>query len=366
MKIAIIGIRGIPVIYSGFESFAENLALDLAKSKIDTYVYCRSSHRKNNINKYKGTNLIIIPSFKNKYLESPIHTFLSTVHAIFFIHPKIIYFLGVGNSIFTLLPRFFGIKTIINVDGLDWRREKWGFFPKLFLRFSGFLATVFPNLVITDSKYMQVYYEKHFNRKTVYIPYGFKKPRSLKNVKNGLKKNQYFVWVGRIVPDNHLDELLDVFINNNIKYPLIIIGDDFYKGKYYSSIMQKIKLKKNIIWTGFLNRENCMYLVKNSFAYVETKRSWGTHPSLIEAAGLGALIVSNNNKANIDVLGKNGFYYEVGKPKTLFEVIKHTLDYSNKTTINNKKSNLKKDIRKNYNWKIIYKKYLSLFIQFSR
>lgn len=367
MKIALIGIRGIPVIYSGFESFAENLATALALKKNEMYVYSRSPYVDKRIQKYKNVNLITLFTVRSKNTESIIHSFLATFHACFILKPKIIYYFGVGNAIFTLLPRFFGIKTIINVDGLDWKREKWGPIAKIYLKFSEFIATIFPNKTITDSLFIKKYYHDKYNKETTYIPYGFdeslnKTERSLKRQlfkKYGLKAKKYFVWVGRIVPENHLEELIIAFKKLKTDFKCLIIGNDLYQSRYKSYIKGLSKDDNRIIFTGFLPKKDYAILVKSSFCYVETKRSGGTHPSLIEAMGLGCLIVSNNHSSNKHILDNNALIYNI-KENDLIQVLKLVVSDKFKSVIFHYKIRSKQIISRYYNFQTILEQYLQL------
>lgn len=318
IRLAFIGIRGIPVIYSGFESFAELLGEELSRKGFDVWAYNRLPYCDKNKKKHKEINLINLWTIRSKNFETLIHSFFSTLHAIFFLKPNIIYYFGVGNAVFTFIPRFFGIKTVINVDGLDWKRKKWGKIASLYLRISQYLATILPNITITDSLYMKDYYLRHYEKKTIYIPYGFDE-RLLtlgKDIENNLlkeykiKKNRYFVWVGRIVPDNHLDELIYAFKKLKTDYKCVVVGEDVYNSEYKKLIYSLTKNDRRFIFTGFVKRDVYAILVRNAFCYVETKRSGGTHPSLIEAMGLTKFIVSNDYLANKQLLKKHGFYYK--------------------------------------------------------
>lgn len=336
MKIVIIGIRGIPVIYSGFESFIGNLAPDLVKRGFAVTVYCRSHYIKKKIRDYKGVNLVYLPTFQNKYLETFFHSFISTLHSCFFLRPKLIYFLGVGNSPFILLARLFKIKTVINVDGLDWKREKWGWLASQYLRFCQWLTTKTAHIIITDSIFMQKYYLKTYKKETTYIPYGFY-PKFKENKKilkkYNLKKNQYLVWVGRLVPDNHLEELLEAFIKLNSNYKCVIIGDSNYEDNYKKVIYKYAEKDKRIIFTGFLLRDDYATLVKNALCYIETKSSGGTHPSFIEAQGWNGLVLQPDYLINNKFIKKN-----------------RCLIYQNK-----------KDTRREFNKNKILKNYVALF-----
>lgn len=365
MKIAVIGIRGIPFTYSGFEVFAEELAIGLAKKNHRLTVYCRKNYFKNKINRYKGVRLVYLPAVRSKYFETIIHSFFSSLHACFLGDYDLIYFLGVSNAPFTLIPRFFGIKTLINIDGLDWKREKWNFIGKFYLKSCEFLASLLPNATVTDSQYIKNYYFKKYHKSIEYFPYGFFKSSSKKNnlfEKFCLIKNKYFIWIGRFVPDNHLQEIIIAFKKIKTNYKLVIIGDDLYKSDYKRYILNLVDNNPKIILTGFISHQECIYFMKNSFAYVETKRSGGTHPSLIDAMGSGCLIISSNHQANKSILISDGFYYNLKNPiqslKNTLETIIHSTDYDKIKKI---KSNLKKRTEAQYSWiKIInsYEKFL--------
>lgn len=308
-KIAFIGIRGIPVVYSGFESFVEDLTENM--KGFDFYVYCRGRYvEKRTHNK---VSLIYIHTIYIYKLETFVHSLLSTIHAVFFLHPQIIFYLSVGNAPFMLLPKLFGIKTIINVDGMDWEREKWGKFGKMYLSYCAYLSTRFADKIVTDSSYSQEYYKKRFNINTTYIPYmvnGYKwneKKEVLKQYK--LQTKNYFVWAGRLVPDNHLEDLLTAFRLAKIKKKLVLIGDDNYKTQYLQNIGTCIKGNREIVKTGFLPRDKYLTLIKNSYAYIETKQSGGTHPTFLDALFYAPKVICNDFLANKNIAKNKCYYY---------------------------------------------------------
>jgi glycosyltransferase involved in cell wall biosynthesis len=354
IDLAVIGIRGIPVVYSGFETFAENLSTRLVKRNFNVTVYCRPNYVKRT--KYKGVNLHTIPTIKTKNLETFIHSFLSTFHACFILKPDTIYYLGVGSSLFAIFPKLFGIKTMINIDGLDWKREKWGFLARKYLKLSEYLASALADQIISDSWFIKKYFENKYKRKTIYIPYGFDpnllkiRPQQNQLQQYNLKKDKYFVWVGRLVPDNHLDELVRAYKKTKTDYKCVIIGDNPYSQQYKKHIKKLTGQDPRFVFTGFLDRPAYAQLVRNSFAYVETKRSGGTHPSLIEAMGFNCQIISNKHQANQKILKDSAYYYS---PRKLSQTMKTVLKSS-------EKKSPKQIVKKKYLWKRILKKYVKL------
>ena len=145
MKIAFTGIRGIPASYSGFETFVEELSDRLAQKNIEVSVYNRSTHYKNRPILHKGARILYLPSIPSKHLDTIVHTFIVLLHALFKKY-DIVYICGVGNSMVSWIPRITGKKVILNVDGRDWQRKKWGSFAKAYLRFAEKMA---PKKVVT-------------------------------------------------------------------------------------------------------------------------------------------------------------------------------------------------------------------------
>lgn len=365
MKIAIIGIRGIPVSYSTFETFAETLSMQMIKRGHSVSVYCRSAYVKDR-NPYFGIDRIILPSIDTKHLSTFSHSFLSTVHACFLGKYDLILYLAVGNTLFSFLPRLFGTKTIVHIDGFDWERKKWGIIAKTYLKFSVWLTNFSPNAVISDNVFMVEFYKKEYQKNIQNIPYGYY-PQNVSNSRNllkkyGLKKKSYFVWVGRIVPENNLEELLNAFRFVQSDMQCLIIGDDLFESSYKTKIYQAIEMDKRVIKTGFIPHEDVLTLVANARAYIETKRNGGTQMALIEAMGTGVVIISNNSDEHKNILGNTALFYSYREVnKELREILKKvSKDRNYKYSILGKKS--QKRAKEKYQWSRVIELYEKLFL----
>lgn len=362
MRIAIAGIRGIPVVYSGFESFAERLSTSLVRQGHEVVVYCRPSSTSYRKKTYKGVKLVRVPTTRGKNTETFFHSLLASFLSLFGERYDVFLYFGVGSSPLSLIPRIVGTKTVVNVDGLDWRREKWGLFGKLYLFTSEFLATVFPNAIVTDSHFIKNYYRKKFNKESFYIAYPFSPENILKKgtlKKFSLKKEGYIFWGGRLVPDNHLDELIKAYGKAGVKVPLVLTGDDVHKSKYSERLKRK-KKNKNIKFLGFLDKGEYSTLLKNSLCYVETKRSGGTHPSLVEAMGYQKPIICNDHRANKEVLNGAAVYYKKGSVVSLAKaLVKLTALKKEKRAELGKFAG--KIAKEKYSWPKILESYLTLF-----
>src|SRR5450631_4783108 len=167
MRIAILGTRGIPARYGGFETFAEELSTRLAERGHRVSVYCRERHG----SPYRGVVLRYLPSLRHKYFDTPAHTALSTLHLLIHRVDTALYCNG-ANAIFTALPRLFGMPVALNVDGLERNRKKWNRIAKEWYRLSEWLATFCPTVVVTDAQSIRDYYRATYGKESVFISYG--------------------------------------------------------------------------------------------------------------------------------------------------------------------------------------------------
>jgi glycosyltransferase involved in cell wall biosynthesis len=168
LRIAILGTRGIPARYGGFETFAEELSTRLAARGYPVTVYCREQHPDAT---YRGVRLVYLPTWRHKYFDTIAHTFLSTLHLVFHRNDVALYCNG-ANTIFTALPRLAGIPTALNVDGLERKRKKWNLMAKAWYAVSEWLATFCASAVVTDAQSIAQYYLERYGKHTEFIPYG--------------------------------------------------------------------------------------------------------------------------------------------------------------------------------------------------
>jgi glycosyltransferase involved in cell wall biosynthesis len=353
MKIAILGIRGIPRCYSSLETCAEEVGSRLAARGHSVTVYCRSHYFNLKYKTYKGIKLIVIPTIRNKYLDTFIHTFLATLHLLC-TDAEIVQYFGVGNAVFTLLPRLFGKKTFINVDGLDWDRKKWPYPAKLYLRSSAFLAACLPNHLITDSQKIVEYYGKAFNKKPRYITFGVPTyyPSSPVNTENilakfGLQKNKYILFIGRLVPENNIEYLISAYNKIRTNFKLAIVGGSAYQSGYVRYLKNNANL--NIVFTGFLGGDDYFEICSHAYIIVETTQASGTHPAILDAMGLGNCVLVNDTAANLEVIGSTGFSYN-GEEKDQDLLKKLEFLINNPEIVNACKSKAIEHVKKRYSW----------------
>lgn len=361
MRIAIAGTRGIPANYGGFETFAEELSVRLVQRGHDVTVYGRSNFIHVPERKYRGVRLVILPTLRHKYLDTPVHTFLSTLHAIFQKYDVILY-CNSANAIFTFLPRLFGTRVALNVDGLEWKRAKWGFWGKTIYRFSEFLATFLPNSIVTDAKEIQNYYRKKFNKLTTCIPYGAPE-KKIENGdtlrKYGLRKGEYVLYVSRLEPENNAHVVVQAFEKVKTDYRLVIVGDSPYSVDY----VKKVKNTKDprIVFTGFVFGQGYGELQSNAYCYIQATEAGGTQPALVDAMGYGNCILANDVPQHREVLGEAGVYFSVREPNDLRQKLQYLLDHPEQ--VRQFQTKALQRVREKYSWEKVSLDYETLFLK---
>lgn len=364
MHIAFLGTRGIPASYSGFETCVEQLGQRLVQRGHQVTVYCRSHHITYKGTSYKGMRLVKLPTIANKYLDTIVHSFLSSLHALTQHYDIALYFIA-GNSPVTWIPRLVGTKTILNVDGLDWKREKWPAFAKKYIQFAEYLATKLPTVYLTDSRVVQSYYRDRFGIEPPYIPYGSEVeivPPGDTLARFGLEPGKYILFVGRLVPENCVHHLVEAFRELDTDLKCVIVGDAPYVANYITSLKTSAKGDPRIIFTGYVFGKGYYEIGSNAYIFVETSGVGGTHPALVEAMAFGNCVVVHNTPENLETIGEAGFAYD-GKmgADSLRQVLQRLL--SEPDLVREYRWRAQQHVRKHYTWEAVTDAYERLFYQ---
>lgn len=312
MKIALLGTRGVPASYSGFETCVEQLGKRLVQRGHEVTVYCRSHHISYAEPAYEGMRLVKLPTIANKYLDTLVHSFVSSVHALRQGYDIGLYFIA-GNSPVTWIPRLAGTKTLLNVDGLDWKREKWPELAKKYIQLAEFLATKLPNAYLTDSHVVQGYYRDRFNSEPPYIPYGSDiehVPAGETLQQWGLESGKYVLFVGRMVPENCIHHLIEAFRGLQTDLKCVVVGDAAYAEEYKAQLHALGAGDERVVFTGYVFGRGYHELGSNAHIFVETSGVGGTHPALVEAMAFGSCVVVNDTPENLETIGNAGFGYD--------------------------------------------------------
>jgi glycosyltransferase involved in cell wall biosynthesis len=311
MKIAIIGSRGYPYVYSGYETFVKELSERLSTKDVRVHVYCHKNLFKAYPRVVKGINLHYIPTIETKALSQLVHSFLSFCHAMF-CHYDVILVVNAANGPLGIIPRLFGKKTIINVDGLEWLRPKWKGLGAKYFYFAAKISTKLYDLVVTDADEMRNVYLREFNSDSTVIAYGapasFKTDESILNKWN-LVAREFYLIVGRLIPDNNADLIIKSFIKSPSHKTLVVVGDVPYKDKYADDLKQ-IKSDK-VKFLGYVNDSTeLMTLYRHCFVYVHGHKFGGTNPTMLKAMACDCAILALDTPFNREMLAqKYGFFF---------------------------------------------------------
>jgi len=362
MKIAVVGTRGFPNVQGGIESHCEQLYTHLAKEGCHVTVFTRKPYVTSSLNTYKGVTLIPLSCPQNKFLEAFVHTFKSVLKARK-LKPDILHIHAIGPSFFAPFARVLGMKVIVTSHGPDYKRKKWPFPAKLFLKFCERMGMTFANEIITIADYISDDIKRKFNRNTFVIPNGVGIP-SLTDTDNalqklGLQKKKYILTVGRFVPEKGFHDLIDALNSEDFKnWKLVIVGGADHEDKYSQGLRIKAGENSNIILTGFLTGQPLMELYTHAGLFVLPSFYEGLPIVLLEAMSYGLSCIASDIQANKNVRLSEDRYFKTGDVKLLTAKIK---DFINKPWEEEDRKGQIRMIAEKYNWEKIADETLKVY-----
>ena len=314
-RVAVIGTVGVPANYGGFESLVENLVGDQSSSLVDYTVFCSSKAYKTKLDKYKNANLKYIALNANGIQSIP-YDIISLFNAIKY---DVVLVLGVSGCcclpIYRLLfPRK---RLIINIDGLEHRRDKWGRWTRCFLKFSEKMAVKYADVIITDNKGIQNYVLEEYGKQSEMIAYGGDHSIAVQRDvheqeqilhKYHLNKSEYAISVCRIEPENNCHITLEAFAQTGD--PLVFIGN-WDKSDYGVALKEKYSKVSNITILNPIYDIDILYALRSNAAmYIHGHSAGGTNPSLVEAMFFGIPIISYDVIYNRETTHNKAFYFK--------------------------------------------------------
>jgi glycosyltransferase involved in cell wall biosynthesis len=356
MKIAILGTRGIPANYGGFETFAEQLGTRLAARGHDITVYGRKHYSTTSDPTYKGVNLVILSTIRHKYFDTVIHTLLSILHATPRRYDAIL-ICNAANSAFSFIPRLFGTPTLVNVDGLERKRKKWNWIGRQYYLISEWLSTFLPTAIVTDARVIQDYYATRYKKESEMIAYGAEVSRRAdpeKLLKFGLQPNQYALYVSRLEPENNAHLVIEAYSRVKTDMPLAIVGGAPYADEYIARL--KRAKDPRVKFLGFVFGEDYRALQQNAYCYIHATEVGGAHPALIEAMGAGNCALTLATPENMEVIGDAGISYKSAEELGLY--LQRVID--DPAIINEYRYRAMNRVNESYNWEQITDRYEEL------
>jgi glycosyltransferase involved in cell wall biosynthesis len=299
--------------FTGFETGFGEIAPRLADAGHDVTMYCRRNSFPPEMRpaEYRGVKLVYVPSPGGKNFSGLLSTFLAVMHSLARGRYDLYCFVNVGMGHHAALCRIFGKKVVMNVDGLDWTRAKWGPVARAYFLSAARSAIRFCNALITDAEAMRTFYLERFSKETTMIAYGAyvetsKQPELIRQF--GIEPNEYYLIASRLVPENNADLIADAFLASGTSKKLLIAGGANYDSPFHRRLRELAS--DRIILAGHVNDEDVIReLHCNCFAYVHGHSVGGTNPSLLKAMGFGNCILALDTVFNREALGEGGIFF---------------------------------------------------------
>jgi glycosyltransferase involved in cell wall biosynthesis len=326
VKIGILGTRGIPANYGGFETFAEECGAGLAARGHCVTVYGRSHHVPRGLRRHRQVNIITLPTLRGKYTDTVVHTLLSVVDALFR-RFDVILICNAANSVYAALPRLFGTPVVVNVDGIERLRLKWNWLGRSYYRLSEYFSVWFPSAIVTDARVIEQYYRERYGARSIFIPYGavIDPPQGRSTLDAlGLDRRNYFLYVSRLEPENNAHLVVRAFEKLRTSKRLVVVGDAPYAADYIASLRRTSD--RRILFPGAIYGDGYRELMGNACCYVHATEVGGTHPALIEAMGQGNVIVANDTPENAEALAGTGILYRKNDVEDLVRRLQEVAD----------------------------------------
>jgi len=307
MNIAIVGTRGIPNRYGGFERFAEQISSRFADHGHRVTVYCRRAFTRPDDEYDKRVHRVIVPSLHQKHLDTWVSTFFAAVH-VAFTDNDIVLLCNVANSPWAYIPRLFGKPVVLNVDGLDRKREKWRGLGAQVLHFCEWMSSFSSNQLVTDAKAIHDYYLAKYGSESAVIGYGSEMPAGDYNL-NGLNLDagRYVLYVSRLEPENNPDLVLRSWRNVRSDWPLVMVGDNPYDSGYIERL--KSLGDDRVRFTGAIYGDGYWALQKHAGVFVFACEIGGVHPALIEAMAASNAVLYLDTTENAETAGDAAIRY---------------------------------------------------------
>jgi glycosyltransferase involved in cell wall biosynthesis len=403
VKIAILGTRGVPARYGGFETFAAELSTRLASRGHEVSVYCREGGEE----WWKGVQRIVLPSIPHKYLETVSHAFLSALDALrrgF----DVILVCNAANAFVLPLLRARRFPVAINVDGIERRRRKWNLLGRIVYAIGETLSVWFANRVVADAEVIASYYREQHSTEPLVIPYGADFPEEADTDvldRLGLKRRNYLLYVSRFEPENNPLEVVRAYENlsaiaplpaargeggrrpgegsraeslirpsgtfsprggekdtNLALPPLLMVG----QGRYAPRLVKELHRHAGdrILFPGAIYGPDYRTLQRNALLYIQATEVGGTHPAMIEAMGAGGAVLAHDTPENREVGGDAVGYFRLRPSETLSLAIRDWLEHAE--TREGFRARARARSRERFDWTAVTDAYERLFRELTR
>jgi glycosyltransferase involved in cell wall biosynthesis len=310
VKVTLMGTRGVPAKYGGFETAVEEIGKRLAQRGYDVTVYCRNPGQK--ITRYEGMTLVNAPALRHRMTETLSHTAISTAHAIIRDHPDVVLLLNAGNAPLLKPLKAARIPTAIHLDGLESKREKWRGAGAKYYRWAEAASVRWGQAVIADAQAIADYVKAEYGRDCVVIPYGASviDPPGDRLAELGVESGGYHLIVARFEPENHVLDAVVGYRRSGETRPLIVVGSAPYSQWYVDKVREAARGDARIRFPGGIYDQDLLdQLYGHASTYIHGHSVGGTNPSLLRAMGAGAPVLAYDVEFNREVTADEALFW---------------------------------------------------------
>jgi glycosyltransferase involved in cell wall biosynthesis len=333
VRIAMIGLRGVPATFGGVERHVEELGAALVELGHEVTIYARSNYGEARFDSYRGMRVRHLPSVSRKHLDALVHSLLATGHALSD-RPDVVHYHSIGPGLWAIIPRLARRSAVVlTVHGLDHERAKWGSAARTLLTAAAWLSERVPDATILPSMALEEHYRLRRARNPVYVGHGIQ-PRTRRQPAEitrrfGLAAGSYVLFVGRFVPEKRPDLLIAAFSRlPGEDLRLVLAGGSSFTDDYTERLRRLASADRRVLLPGFVYGSLLDELYSNAAAFVQPSDLEGIPLTLLEAASLGTPIVASDIPGHVEVLERDqpgGHIFPAGDEDALLERLRRAL-----------------------------------------
>ena len=351
MKIAMIGQKGIPTLFGGVERHVEEISCRLADKGYQVFAYVRPYYTSRKKKKYHKVELIHLPAWQNKFLDTPLHVISSIFHAAFKLKPEVLHFHGIGPALFIGLAKIITPKTkiVFTFHCRDYFHKKWGFFSRLILRTGEWMGCNLADEILAVSPELQKYIWKNYKKESLLASHGVQEEKVLApQILSSMKKDSYLLAVTRLIPHKGIHYLIQAYQKIETDKKLVIAGDSFHTEAYQERLHELAKNHPNIIFLGNQKGRRLKELYSNAYLYVHPSEQEGLPLTVLEAASFGLPMLLSNIPEHKSILDSIPLFFKNKDVADLRKKLEFALNHPKEMKQKGKLT--KKEAQKRYNW----------------
>jgi glycosyltransferase involved in cell wall biosynthesis len=367
LRLAAFGLRNFPPNdgSAGEDKFAFELYPRLAKYGLNIHVFTRTYNcfKIRNRNQVQNVNILPVWTLKRSGFDTLLHSMFCTLYIILNDIADVVHIHNGGNSIWAFLLRIFGKKVFVTQDGIDWKRDKWPWYAKIFLKTSAVFTAYLPNGVIFDNVYVQKIFENKYNRCFDMIEYGssvdlsYKKSQILQ--KFSLTSQNYILFVGRFIPDKGIHYLIEAYKRIKTEKKLVLIGGSPNNDPFENHLKRLAEIDERIIFPGYIYGGDINKLIKEAYLYVQPSDVEGLSPVILQVMGLRTPLLCSDIDENQFIVKNDALLFEKSNVSSLETQLHNALEHPQ--SIKESAQRGQHRISSTYDWDKVTRKYLAVF-----